>query len=79
MHPNQKATIAAGEDVSSDLAYLPESSKYLELYKNEMNYCLESALANRTLKRSKIAAFCMPFVAVKIWMKHPDLTKILMK
>ena len=40
---------ADGEDISKDLAYLPESSEYFELYKNEMNYCLEFALANRTL------------------------------
>ncbi len=45
----KQLNIAAGEDVSSDLAYLPESSEYFELYKNEMNYCLEFALANRTL------------------------------
>jgi len=45
---------AAGENTSNDLAYLPESSKYFELYKNEMNYCLEFALANRTLMMERV-------------------------
>lgn len=35
--------------VPQDLAYIPESSEYFELYRNEMNYCLEFALANRKL------------------------------
>ena len=48
---------AAGEDVSQDLAYIPESSEHFELYWNEMNYCLEFALANRKLmmERAKSA------------------------
>ena len=47
---------AAGEDISNDLAYLPESSEYFQLYKNEMNYCLEFALANRTLMMERAKA-----------------------
>lgn len=47
---------AAGEDISNDLAYLPESSEYFELYRNEMNYCLEFALANRTLMMERAKA-----------------------
>lgn len=48
---------AAGVDVSQDLAYIPESSDQFELYWNEMNYCLEFALANRKLmmERAKSA------------------------
>lgn len=45
---------AAGEDISTELAYIPESSKYFELYKNEMNYCLEFALANRKLMMERV-------------------------
>lgn len=47
----------AGGEVFRDLAYLPESSEYFELYHNEMNYCLEFALANRKLmmERTKTA------------------------
>lgn len=45
---------AAGEDISNDLAYLPESSEYFELYKNEMGYCLEFALANRKLMMERV-------------------------
>lgn len=47
---------ATGEDISNDLAYLPESSEYFELYRNEMNYCLEFALANRTLMMERAKA-----------------------
>ncbi|HZJ96008.1 MAG TPA: RtcB family protein [Thiopseudomonas sp.] len=53
---------AAGEDISTELAYIPESSKYFELYKNEMEYCLEFALANRKLMMERVKtafrAFC---------------------
>lgn len=47
----------AGEDVTQDLAYIPESSELFELYWQEMNYCLEFALANRMLmmERAKTA------------------------
>jgi tRNA-splicing ligase RtcB len=47
---------AANEDTSNDLAYLPESSEYFDLYKSEMNYCLEFALANRTLMMERVKA-----------------------
>lgn len=47
---------ATGADISKDLAYLPKSSEYYELYKNEMNYCLEFALANRTLMMERVKA-----------------------
>ena len=70
----KQLNIAAGEDVSNDLAYLPESSEYFELYKNEMNYCLEFALANRTLmmERAK-AAFTeiMPDVEFSDFINKP--------
>jgi len=46
----------ANEDTSNDLAYLPESSEYFDLYKSEMNYCLEFALANRTLMMERVKA-----------------------
>lgn len=52
----KKLNKAAGEDISKDLAYLPESSEYYELYKNEMDYCLEFALANRTLMMERVKA-----------------------
>ncbi|QEY58063.1 RtcB family protein [Pseudomonas sp. C27(2019)] len=45
---------AAGEDISTELAYIPETSKYFELYKNEMDYCLEFALANRKLMMERV-------------------------
>ncbi len=40
--------------VAQELAYIPESSEYFELYKNEMNYCLEFALANRKLMMERV-------------------------
>ncbi|NLD00973.1 MAG: RtcB family protein [Gammaproteobacteria bacterium] len=52
----QQLNSAAGEDISNDLAYLPHTSEYFELYKNEMNYCLEFALANRTLMMERAKA-----------------------
>ncbi|MCK9517283.1 MAG: RtcB family protein [Ottowia sp.] len=47
----------SGQDVPRDLAHIPESSEHFELYWNEMNYCVEFALANRTLmmERAKSA------------------------
>lgn len=44
----------AGEEVPPDLAHIPESSGYFELYWNEMNYCVEFALANRTLMMERV-------------------------
>ncbi|MDY0222414.1 MAG: RtcB family protein [Desulfobacterium sp.] len=51
--------VKSGEDVSQDLAYIPESSAYFELYWNEMNYCLEFALANRKLMMERVKAAFM--------------------
>lgn len=47
----------SGEDLFQDLAYFPESSEYFDLYWNEMNYCVDFALANRKLmmERAKSA------------------------
>lgn len=42
-------TKEAGSEVPKDLAYLPEGSEEYNLYWNEMNYCIEFALANRKL------------------------------
>ena len=50
----KKLNLAAGADISTDLAYLPESSEYFDLYQNEMNYCLDFALANRQLMMERI-------------------------
>ncbi|MCL8007298.1 RtcB family protein [Gelidibacter japonicus] len=43
--------------VPKDLAFIPEDSEYFDLYWNEMNYCVEFALANRKLmmERTKMA------------------------
>lgn len=43
-----------GEDIPQDLAYFPESSKYFELYWNEMTYCIDFALANRKLMMERV-------------------------
>lgn len=50
----KKMNKAAGEDISHDLAYIPESSEYFDLYKDEMNYCVEFALANRLLMMERV-------------------------
>ncbi len=52
----KKKNTEAGEDVSRDLAYIPEASEYFALYWNEMNYCLEFALANRKLMMERVKA-----------------------
>jgi len=52
----KKINVKDGADVSQDLAYIPESSAYFELYWNEMNYCLEFALANRMLMMERVKA-----------------------
>ncbi len=44
----------SGSEVPKDLAYIPESSEYFELYRNEMNYCIEFALANRKLMMERV-------------------------
>ncbi|NWN91108.1 RtcB family protein [Marinobacter adhaerens] len=46
----------AGNEAPEGLAYLPESSEYFKLYQDEMNYCLEFALANRTLMMERVKA-----------------------
>ncbi|MDX1364308.1 MAG: RtcB family protein [Arenibacter latericius] len=48
---------ASGNKVPMDLAYLSEDDKDYELYWNEMNYCIDFALANRKLmmERTKMA------------------------
>lgn len=51
-HYNQLAiemTKEAGNGIPKDLSYLPEGSEEYELYWNEMNYCIDFALANRKL------------------------------
>ncbi|WP_026811056.1 RtcB family protein [Arenibacter latericius] len=47
----------SGNKVPMDLAYLSEDDKDYELYWNEMNYCIDFALANRKLmmERTKMA------------------------
>lgn len=40
--------------VPQDLAFIPEDSDYFELYWNEMNYCIEFALANRKLMMERV-------------------------
>lgn len=44
----------SGQEVPRDLAYLPESSEYFDLYWNEMNYCIDFALANRKLMMERV-------------------------
>lgn len=41
-------------DVPQDLAFLPEESEYFNLYWNEMNYCIDFALANRKLMMERV-------------------------
>lgn len=43
-----------GNQLPRDLSHIPESSEYFELYCNEMNYCIEFALANRKLMMERI-------------------------
>lgn len=43
-----------GSELPIDLAYFPESSEFFELYYNEMNYCIEFALANRKLMMERV-------------------------
>ena len=44
----------SGEDAPPDLASFHESSEYFDLYWNEMNYCVEFALANRKLMMERV-------------------------
>lgn len=41
-------------NVPQDLAFLPEESDYFTLYWNEMNYCIDFALANRKLMMERV-------------------------
>lgn len=41
-------------EVPPDLAFLPERSEKFEFYWNEMNYCIDFALANRKLMMTRI-------------------------
>lgn len=40
---------ALNENVPKDLAFISKDSEYFDLYWNEMNYCIDFALANRKL------------------------------
>lgn len=42
------------DKVPKDLAYIPEESEYFDLYWNEMNYCIDFALANRKLMMERV-------------------------
>ena len=42
--------------VPQDLAFLPEDSEYFQLYWDEMNYCIDFALANRKLMMARVRA-----------------------
>lgn len=44
------------DDVPEDLAHLPEDSDYYDLYWNEMNYCIDFALASRKLMMERVKA-----------------------
>ena len=41
-------------EVPQDLAFIPEDSEYFDLYWNEMNYCIDFALANRKLMMERV-------------------------
>ena len=64
----------SGSKVPADLAHIPESSEYYDLYYNEMNYCIEFALANRQLmmERAKNAfAEIIPEVGFSNFINKP--------
>lgn len=48
-HIAKEKSKALGDNVPLDLAFIPENSEYFDLYWNEMNYCIDFALANRKL------------------------------
>ncbi len=53
-------------NLPKDLAHIPESSEYFELYRNEMNYCIAFALANRKLMMERVKeAFSQVFQEVE--------------
>lgn len=41
-------------EVPKDLAFLPEETEYFNLYWNEMNFCIDFALANRKLMMERV-------------------------
>lgn len=47
---------ASGDAVPEGLAHLPETSEAFALYRDEMNYCIEFALANRQLMMERVKA-----------------------
>lgn len=60
--------------VPKDLAFIPEDSEYFDLYWNEMNYCIDFALANRKLmmERTKLAfSEIMPGVEFSHFINKP--------
>lgn len=50
----KEKTKASGEGIPQDLAFIPEDSEQFDLYWNEMNYCIEFALANRKLMMERV-------------------------
>lgn len=50
----KKLNEESGSKVPKDLSHIPESSEHFELYRNEMNYCIEFALANRKLMMERV-------------------------
>ncbi|WP_311945576.1 RtcB family protein [Halomonas piscis] len=45
---------ADGDPLPPDLSHLPKTSEFFALYRDEMNYCLEFALANRQLMMERV-------------------------
>ena len=58
-----------GEKVPKDLAYLSEDSEYYTLYWNEMNYCIDFALANRKLMMERVK---LAFEEIQLGVKFDD-------
>lgn len=58
-----------GEKVPKDLAYLSEDSEYYNLYWNEMNYCIDFALANRKLMMERVK---LAFEEIQLGVKFDD-------
>lgn len=50
----KKKNKALENNVPQDLAFIPKDSKYYDLYWNEMNYCIDFALANRKLMMERV-------------------------
>lgn len=58
-----------GEKVPKDLAFIPEDSEYYDLYWNEMNYCIDFALANRKLMMERVKS---AFEEIRLGIKFSD-------